>query len=185
MIDAGAAELKVTGSDWHPERGADPLNNPERRAAFHEAGHAVVASRLGVRVVYATIGDHPHVKTRPKDTPEVLRRLVLVDLSGPQAEVRATGVIMPRQWVADEANAQHRMLEILANKQGFELGEVDREHELQARRLIDELRPTAAQCVDRCWHQIQRVAVELERLETLSGEEIDYFIGKSRKPATS
>jgi hypothetical protein len=69
------------------------------RIAHHEAGHAVVAHRLGQRLVYVTIGPHlregesGHVELAPPVLNDEVRiqEMIVIGLAGPIAQATYTG----------------------------------------------------------------------------------------------
>lgn len=90
----------------------DPDDLDPVTAAYHEAGHALVAHRLGGRVVLVTIEDEDgavHGKTtvhwQVAEPRERARRIGLAALGGPLAEARHRGHIDAPEvftaWAAD------------------------------------------------------------------------------------
>ena len=124
-------------------------------AALHEAGHAVIAERLGLRVEKVTLA--PPLTTLLEDVPENARtRYAVLALAGDAAERRA----MPDEPVvcpADRGLARRALVldSPLATETRFDIAEA------RAEALVRE-----------CWSSILRVTETLARSCALSGDEV-------------
>lgn len=98
----------------------DPDDLDPVTAAYHEAGHALVAHLLGGEVVQVTLEDEDGdlqgkttVAWRVADANERARRHGLAALAGPLAETRHRGDVDPPEvfaaWAADWRNVQRAL----------------------------------------------------------------------------
>lgn len=144
--------------------------------AYHEAGHAVIATMLGARVHYLTIEpdhrDHPVREAEvaiqwPKDlnTRRSHRNQLLVALAGPAAEMVYRGEPLHpafvQEWSMDWAEAVEiaQEFERSLEKQNALLERI-------ARELFELFRR------DDLWQATAEVADLLEAHETLEGDEV-------------
>jgi ATP-dependent Zn protease len=147
-----------------------------RAVAFHEAGHAVVAYRLGVEVEYVTIvpdhfarahvalGDLFWAHGRGSDRAN-LERAIKIDLAGPLAEVRALGRRRGGRTDYERASGLARYLAGAAGEREFL-----RHMERRIRALIE--------CY---WSEIERVAAALLERDELRGAEVKDVIEAPRR----
>jgi hypothetical protein len=150
------------------------LAKARRRAkwqlAIHEAGHAVVAMRLGVQVTSATIEpdgiyaghvNHEHAPTRDD---------MLIVLAGPVAErQRGTGQLAGSP--EEEASIWSDLAEY-AEETGIELDADQDERQLQLRELYTELNDEVVSMIREDWSAIESVALALIERGTLNGRQI-------------
>ena len=136
-------------------------------AAFHEAGHAVIAHMLDVAVQRVTL---KRAITAPRRiTARTPWKRALVSLAGPAAEDRFVGyppaehpALWRSAWAKDARNA--------ASHLGAIDGDVAAAHR-EAVRLVREH-----------WDAIARVAVALSEHGELSGDEVDVLIARPSRP---
>ena len=143
----------------------------EATAAYHEAGHVLMAALLGGRVVLATLEDEDETRRArttvswpPATTKEHRRRSALVALAGPLAEARFRGdvdpVDEPTEWRGDHAE--------VAAALAFEPGE---RRDAELREWLLEVR--AALFSPEAWEQLCRIADALEAHGTLDEDLLD------------
>jgi ATP-dependent Zn protease len=159
-VSAWAAFHKVTlNKEW------------QKRVAFHEAGHAVIANALGVKLDHATI--------RPKSfatagyvAPEVFQKTfspedIIWSFAGAIAEEKFSGERCER---SDTDNWHIR----------YHLGMMPRR---EKRKLVRaELKARAIQLVEDHWEAIIDVANELLRKGTMTGERIAVIVSRVGDP---
>lgn len=138
--------------------------------AYHEAGHAVAALRLGVPVRHVTIDPenddggivlgHVRFRSGDKDPPSLGHRLLVISLAGPAAQRRYA----PRSPVrvngaSDFAHAQRE-------------SELCSSDPMAARSLHHWGEREARHLVAREWWLVERIADILIRRRTISGDEL-------------
>ena len=155
----------------------------DRRAAYHEAGHAVIAWCFGRRIEHVTIvpsgdsGGHILYRTdrvfeweRPTET--WLRVELLCTMAGPVAQnlelgENAWGVgsgIDPDVGVLKDSDADTAgdlLLRIDESREDIESGAASEKFEREVQHLLDEF-----------WPEVQRVAEALLKERTLSQERL-------------
>lgn len=145
------------------------------RAAYHEAGHVLLAHLLGGEVTLVTLESEEHeqeghteVRWRGLAERERQRRSALVALAGPVAEQIWRGEDLDDDSAAAFA-ADHA--EIEAVLQGLA---APHERERTLRRWLQEV--VAALRDPRTWEQLCRVADALEAHETLDADLLDELL---------
>lgn len=149
-----------------------------RRVAYHEAGHAVMAELCGQRVVRVDIlGDGDHTGwchslrllpaldevVGPELPTASLERRILCLCAGPVAESIVAGT---RVWneVSDDLDAAVRLVLQL-------VGECDR-----VMPYLETVREHTEEVLKAHWATVERVAGELMRRGSLSGDEVRRLI---------
>ena len=170
----------------HRNTGKGAMNSSAispREAAFHEAGHAVAALRLGMIVTRATI--HPPVASDHGEIYGECAAFYRPVMRGLEALER----IAPdrRLWLAKLREARHGSIVAMAGEMaGACQGLSDRDHRDQLLAVAEELFPTpaqqkaftfrvmcrTAQIVNDHWRAIEEIAEQLLEQGELSGRRL-------------
>jgi hypothetical protein len=132
------------------------MSDAAARAAIHEAGHAVTAVALGIRIDGVGIDpDRSYCYVGPASVTDSLK----IAFAGLESEIRAFGSASAAQARGD--------LEMIASWQ--------RRHHLPG-PYVEGMRPKVRRLLRRRWDQVERVAAALALARRLSGAEIDFLV---------
>jgi hypothetical protein len=136
-----------------------------RGLAYHEAGHAVVAIRLGARVRYVILREYPHPEpggacnfTVPRSLQPT--RQVLIYLAGPTAQLKVLPAEMLRDRVIARALRSGTHADFFAVRRAF-----------RSERVAG-LKREAALLVNDLWPSVASVAEALREKGHLAGDEV-------------
>lgn len=170
-----------------------PYNEmPAEQTAYHEAGHAVVALRLGWTIETVTLipgtdastGASRDYEGQVLPVPHHLscrtemgkrmaiarlkRQFIIVSYAGPQAAIKQFGAdIGPRHWPGDLKIIDQYLSELSVSQRGLKA----------CQDYKDRCSQEALQQVDRLWAAITLVAGELLKRGTLTGEALQAIVG--------
>ena len=172
-----------------------------RKHAHHEAGHAVLARRLGVPVLRVVIGPvmfrsggrfHPDADSFGEtafggDDLGPSPRTIILTMGGPMAEYRFRGredwKVLNRRRLG---GSDYELVDRLAYRLAFESCECSRRmgeggfdiksHSRCTSLFLEGIRHQAASLVDASWDRIEAVAAALLSRGELSGEDLDGLI---------
>ena len=153
------------------------LSQAKKRAkwplAIHEAGHAVVARRLGVQVHEASIEPEKNTVGHVNHGETTHYQDILVTLAGPLATrmLDHAGAEYDPSLSSEESEAWDQLLDY-AESEGIELGEDDAERRLQLHELYAELSREVTTMLTAHWSVIESVALGLMNHKTLSGRTV-------------
>ena len=163
------------------------IDGADAATAAHESGHATIARAIGLDVRRASASsDDPGVITRwrvgipPAEYASTVKKLLLVDLSGPLAECRATGRSELGAARTDRRNAISRALRLVLDEHGLADAQLTDALRSEAAELVERLRPKAAALVEENWPAIERVAAALADGRTLTGDEVDALMAEEK-----
>ncbi len=174
------------------------------RGAIHEAGHAIAAENLGVRVARIRLVDQQTGRARAEfeKNDHFLKRETIISLAGPLAEEKACG---PCPFVAKESDLDHikacawtsidnpGMESLPANcvadkfnglRQRWESPYGNLPAPLPANvnalyhQLIRDYEPEAKRLLEEHWPRVEQLATELTQRGELSGEEVRTVIAQ-------
>lgn len=147
----------------------------EETAAFHEAGHAVLARLCGFRVKLASIvadaeglGECQYTSPSSKGNVPVLMGLVMTALAGIEAGDR----------VGEQTDGNCRNdLESVGKHIGALCQATGIKVEDAAQRMAQSAMDATRAILDVVWPAVETVAKELMQRQTLTGEDIDALLG--------
>jgi len=174
------------------------------RAAIHEAGHAVIAEHLGVRVAGIRLVDLQTGRARAEleKNDLLLKRETIISLAGPLAEEKACGScpfvaresdmdhIKACAWASiDNAGVESLPAKCVADKfnelrQRWETryGNLPAPLPANVNALFDQLvrdcEPEAKRLLEERWQQVEQIAKDLTHKGNLSGEEVRTIIAQ-------
>jgi hypothetical protein len=182
-------------------------NKRELAKAYHEAGHAVMARRLGIAVIYATMLSTDDTNAaaaltqraawfaRDADQATLLSAIekdIKICLAGPYAQSRhrpRKSGRNPDEWRDDIENASGLVAEIVLNERGAmppvgEIVTLDPDGATRAKCIFDRLAEETDAVVEENWPAITRVAEALLIRRILIGDDVDELIA-GRLPVAS
>jgi ATP-dependent Zn protease len=169
------------------------------KRAYHEAGHAVIARMLGLKVHYVTTLESAeaaltHCAAYQARNADQVTRLaafmkdIIVALAGPQAQLkyRPPKNKQPYEWGDDLKNAQNSAIQAalmasgvdtLLNPEGsFITVDLDADQAVCANDMLQQARDAVRDLVAEHWPQIERVAAALLSHPILNGDDLDELI---------
>jgi ATP-dependent Zn protease len=176
-----------------------------RQIAYHEAGHAVVHTMLGLGTEMVTVVPHTdedgdiilglhrqeeenvHLLVCAFDVgyteaEELADKMIIQALSGRQAEMKYCRHANLPEPPIEYADHDYDIINELA----FRCAPTPPTGEMiDARAYIAPLEEKAAQLLDEHWHLVERVAAVLHEEKTISGDRLLEILGKDRKELTA
>jgi hypothetical protein len=151
--------------------------NPRHRVAYHEAGHAVVATALGLTCLLAELrgGYSGTTYNMPERSPN-LRKEAIVTMAGSVAERRFLGCSDGEIWMLTGSSSDH---DRVLDEVGRLTGRKDPGH-IESGREWKQAWSWAQIHVTRWWPVIVKVAELLIRDEEVAGETVRELIDAHR-----